>query len=338
MAMEGIDERRENRTLLVSLVVILAAVAALAVVGFWCVNVPAEVVQGQAEATVVKISGKLPGRVERFYVGEGDSVRAGDTLAHIHSSLVEAKLMQAQAMTTAAQAQNKKVDGGVRKQTIQSAHDVWQQAQASTEIARKTYDRMESLYRQGVVSAQKRDEAEAAYKAAQAGESAALSQYNLAKSGAQQEDKTSARAMVTAAQGGVKEVEAVLDDQFLIAPCDGIVDEVYPNVGELVAVGAPVMSVLRADDKWVTFNVREELLNELPMGREIKVMIPALGDTVVNVKVYYVRDMGDYAVWRATKATGEWDSRTFKIKARPEGDIPDLRPGMSIIYQPKTKR
>ena len=333
--METRKEKRENKMLLISLAVIILVVVILSVVGFVFINEPVEVVQGQVEATTVKISGKLPGRVEKFFVQEGDSVKIGDTLVHIHSSVVEAKLMQAQAMTTAAQAQNQKVDAGTRQQTIETARGIWQQAQAATEIARKTYNRMESLYAQGVVSAQKRDEALAAYKAAEAGESAALSQYNLAKSGAQKEDKRSAAAMVTVAKGGEKEVEAILQDQYLLAPCNGIVDEIYPQRGELVALGAPIMSVLQTDDKWITFNVREELLNDLPMGKEIDVMIPALGDTIVAARVYYVRDMGDYAVWRATKATGEWDSRTFKIKAHPVDTLPLLRPGMSVIYQPK---
>ena len=333
--METNEEKRENRMLLISLGVILVAVAVLAVVGFMFINKPVEYIQGQAEATAVKVSGKLPGRVVRFYVQEGDSVKSGDTLVHIHSSLVEAKLMQAQAMTTAAQAQNQKVDGGARSQTIETARSVWQQAQAATEIARKTYNRMESLYAQGVVSEQKRDEALAAYKAAEAGERAAQSQYNLAQSGAQKEDKTSAEAMVTVAQGGEKEVEALLEDQYLLAPCDGVIDEIYPHEGELVALGAPIMSVLRVDDKWITFNVREVMLSELPVGKEVEVMIPALNDTIVKAEVYYVRDMGDYAVWRATKATGGWDSRTFKLKMRPINALPHLRPGMTVIYQPK---
>ena len=329
------EEKRENRVLLISLGVILLVIAALAYVGFMRINPPEEIIQGQAEATTVKVSGKLPGRIVDFYVQEGDSVRVGDTLVHIHSSVAEAKLMQAQAMTTVAKAQNRKVDAGVRKQVIESAYSLLQQAKAATEIAKKTYDRMASLYAQGVVSAQKRDEAQAAYKAAQAAENAANSQYQLAQAGAQQEDKESAAAMVTAARGGEKEVQAVLQDQYLLASCNGIVDEIYPQKGELVALGAPIMSLLQTDDKWLTFNVREELLNDLPLGKEIEVMIPALGDTIVKAKVYYVRDMGDYAVWRATKVTGEWDSRTFKIKARPEVYLPNLCPGMSIIYQPK---
>lgn len=333
--METNQVRDESKILLISLCVIILVVVILAVVGFLLINKPKEVIQGQVEATAIKVSGKLPGRVEVFYVREGDSVKEGDTLVHIHSSVVEAKLQQAQAMTTAAKAQNRKVDAGARTQIIQSARDLWLQAQAAREIAQKTYNRMESLYAQGVVSAQKRDEAQAAYKAAQAAEDAAWNQYNLAQSGAQQEDKQSSAAMVTAAQGGEKEVEAILQDQYLLSPCNGIVDEIYPQQGELVALGAPIMSVLRGDDRWITFNVREELLRDLPLGKEIDVVIPALGDMTTKARVYYVRDMGDYAVWRATKTTGEWDSRTFKIKARPLEQLPNLRPGMSVIYYPK---
>lgn len=333
--METNQVRDESKILLISLCVIILVVVILAVVGFLLIDKPKEVIQGQVEATAIKVSGKLPGRVEVFYVREGDSVKEGDTLVHIHSSVVEAKLQQAQAMTTAAKAQNRKVDAGARTQIIQSARDLWLQAQAAREIAQKTYNRMESLYAQGVVSAQKRDEAQAAYKAAQAAEDAAWNQYNLAQSGAQQEDKQSSAAMVTAAQGGEKEVEAILQDQYLLSPCNGIVDEIYPQQGELVALGAPIMSVLRGDDRWITFNVREELLRDLPLGKEIDVVIPALGEMETKAQVYYVRDMGDYAVWRATKATGEWDSRTFKIKARSLEQLPNLRPGMSVIYYPK---
>ena len=271
--METKQVKRENNLLIISLAVIILIVVLLAIVGFMFINKPKEIVQGQVEATTIKISGKLPGRIETFFVKEGDSVKTGDTLVHIHSSVVEAKLMQAQAMTTVAQAQNRKVDTGTRKQTIQSAYDLWLQAQAAREIAQKTYNRMESLFSQGVVSAQKRDETQATYKAAQAAEDAAWNQYNLAQSGAQQEDKQSAAAMVTAARSGEKEVEAILQDQYLLAPCEGIVDEIYPQRGELVALGAPIMSVLQADDKWVTFNVREEMLNDLPLGKEIDLII-----------------------------------------------------------------
>ncbi|MBQ9073825.1 MAG: efflux RND transporter periplasmic adaptor subunit [Muribaculaceae bacterium] len=335
--MSNNSQKKEERSLIIVLCAILTGVAILAITGFFFLSAPEEVIEGQADATAIRISGKLPGRVVKFYFGEGDSVAAGDTLVHIHSSLVEAKLMQAEAMETAASAQNRKVDSGTRAQIIQSAYELWQQAIAAKTIAFKTYERMESLYAQEVISEQKRDEALAAYQATEAAEKAAHSQYLLAVEGAQSEDKTSAAALVEAARGSVKEVESILEDQYLIAPCDGEIDEIYPNIGEHVALGAPIMSVLKKQDTWVTFNVRETLLNNLAIGDEIEIMIPALNNMTTKAKVFYIKDMGNYAVWRATKATGQWDSRTFQVKARPEENIKNLRPGMTIIYKQPEK-
>ena len=330
--MQSNEEKKENRKLIVALGGVVFVVAALAIIGFLFINKPDEILQGQAEATSVRVSGKLPGRVVEFYVHEGDMVHKGDTLVHIHSSLAEAKLQQARAMETAAQAVDKKVDAGTRSQIVQSAYQVWQQAQAAVGIRKKTYDRMQNLFSVGVVSEQNRDEAKAAYDAAVAGAAAAKSQYELAKQGPQSEDKTQAAAMVTVAKGGVAEVESVLEDQYLTAPCDGQVDVIFPNVGELVALGAPIMNVLRIDDKWVTFNVREDKLKDFTMGKELTVDIPAL-DKEAKVKIYYVRDLGSYATWHATKTTGDWDSKTFEIKARPLEDLPDLRPGMTVLIR-----
>ena len=307
--------------------------ALLAIAGVLFLNKPDEIIEGQADATAVRISGKLPGRVVDLYVEEGDMVKAGDTLVHIHSSLADAKLVQAMGMETAAKAMNRKVDAGTRSQIIQSAYDLWQQARSAESITKKTYDRMQTLYSEGVMSEQKRDEAKAAYDAAVAASSAAKSQYELAKQGAQSEDKESAAAMVDVAKGGVGEVQALLEDQYLTAPCDGQIDVVYPHVGELVSLGAPIMSLLRIQDKWITFNVREEYLQDMTLGKEIEVMIPALGRKETKAKIYYIRDLGSYATWHATKTTGDWDSKTFEVKARPTEQLPDLRPGMTVIYK-----
>lgn len=127
----------------------------------------------------------------------------------------------------------------------------------------------------------------------------------------------------------------MLEDQYLTAPCDGQIDQIYPQPGELVSLGAPIMSLLKIDDKWVTFNVREELLSQMKLGDSITVEIPALDRMSAKARIYYVRDMGSYATWRATKATGDWDSRTFEVKARTTDQIPDLRPGMTVLYRKK---
>ena len=309
-----------------------AACFVLAIIGFVFLDKPADIIEGQADATSIRISGKLPGRVADIYVSEGDMVKAGDTLVHIHSSLAEAQLMRAEGMETVARTQDRKVDAGTRVQIINAAADLVTQAEAAVTITKKTYDRLQNLFNEGVVSEQKRDEAKAAYDAAVAGRDAARSQLELAKAGAQKEDKESAAAMVNVAKGGVAEVQSLLEDQYLVAPCDGQIDQIYPEVSELVMLGAPIMNLLKTDDKWVTFNVREDLLNDMPLGGEIEVMIPALDKKKVKAKIYYSRDLGSYATWQATKSTGQWDSKTFEIKARTLEAIPELRPGMTVVY------
>jgi HlyD family secretion protein len=206
---------------------------------------------------------------------------------------------------------------------------VWQQAIAAANIAKKTYDRMENLYSQGVISEQKRDEAKAAFEASTAAEGAAKSQYDLAVAGAQKEDKAAAAAMVKVAKGNVNEVNALLEDQYLVAPCDGEVVVIYPNESELVGTGTPLMT-LQTDDRWAVFNVRETYLKDLRNGSVVKVRIPAL-DMETEMEVYYIKDMGTYANWQATKATGDFDARTFEVKARPKKKIENLRPGMSAV-------
>ena len=330
--MENLREKKE-RSLVVGLIALIVIIVVLALIGLFLLKPEPQIIQGQAEATQVRVSGKLPGRVVEFMVEEGQHVLAGDTLVHIHSSLVEAKLSQAEAMETVAKAQNKKVDSGTRVELLNSAYDMWQQAQAGLTIAKKTYERMQSLYKKGVVSEQKRDEAEAAYKAMVATESAAKSQYEMAKAGAQAEDKAAAAAMVAAAQGSVAEVESILSDSYLTAPTDGEISDIFPNLGELVSLGAPIMNVLKLDDMWVSFNVREDLLENLTMGAEVQAIIPALENKEVTLKVFYIRDMGSYAVWRATKVTGQYDAKTFQVKARPVEPVDNLRPGMSVLLK-----
>ena len=326
------EEARASKTLLITMFVVVVVVAAVAIIGFLCLNRPADIIEGQVEGTTVRVSGKLPGRVVDLYVEAGDTVHAGDTLVHIHSSFVDAQMTSARAMEDVARLQDKKVDAGTRSQIINAAASLVNQADAAVTITKKTYDRMESLFKQGVISEQKRDEAKAAYDAAVAGRNAARSQYELAKSGAQKEDKESAGAMVTAAGGQVAQVEALLEDSYLVAPCDGTIDQVFPEVGELVSLGAPIMNILKKE-RHVIFNVREEMLPDFEVGKELTVMLPAMKGKEIKLKVYYVRDMGSYATWRATKSTGSYDSRTFEIKARPADDAAaaGLRPGMSAI-------
>lgn len=328
---DSLEVSKKDRALMLTLVVIILVIAAMAVAGFLFLKQEPDTIQGQGDATEVRVSGKLPGRVTEIFVEEGQYVHEGDTLVHIHSSLADAKMMQAQAMESAANATNRKVDAGTRSQIIASAKDLWTQAQAASGITEKTYRRLDNLFKEGVVSEQKRDEAKAAFDAAKAAEAAAKSQYELALSGPQPEDRQASSAMVNVAKGGVKEVDALLEDSYLLAPCNGEVTVIFPNVSELVATGAPIMSIQK-DDHWSVFNVRETSLKDITLGSDLECYIPAL-DVTTDMKVFYIKDLGTYANWQATKSTGDFDARTFQIKARPAKPIENFRPGMSVILK-----
>ena len=283
------------------------------------------------EATQVRISGKVPGRIEAYRFSEGDKVKMGDTLVFLDTPEVLAKLQQAEAVRRAAEAQNAKAIKGARAQEIAGAYEMWQKAKAGLDIAQKSYTRVQNLFDKGVMSAQKRDEAEASYKAMAATEKAAKSQYDMAVDGARVEDKAAAAALVGQAAGAVAEVESYLKEAVLVSPIDGEVSERFPEVGELVGTGAPIMNITDLNDMWVTFSIREDHLKNIKIGTELDAFIPALDNRPVKLKVYYMKDMGTYAAWKATKTNGQFDSKTFEVRARPMEKVADLRPGMSVI-------
>lgn len=320
---------------LIGVGVLIAVVVVLAVVGLIVLRPEPEVLMGEAEASEYRVSGKVPGRVEEFYVHEGDQVKAGDTLVFINSPEVSAKLEQAQAARSAASAQAGKAKKGARQQQITAAYQMWQKAQVGVDITKKSLDRVQSLYDKKVVSAQKRDEVEAQYKAAVATANAAKSQYDMALEGAQQEDKEAAFALVAQANGAIAEVQSYMGERYLTAPCDGEVVEIYPKRTELIGTGSPVMSIVDMSDMWFTFSVREDLLGNLKVGKVVEVTIPALGDGTYQARVTYLRAMASYATWRATKNNGQYDMKSFDVRMVPVEEIPGLRPGMTAIIKSK---
>ena len=320
--------------MMLAFIATLIVVLLVALAGFFLLTPPDEVIMGQAEATTVRISGKVPGRIESYRFQEGDKVKAGDTLVFLNTPEVKAKLMQAEALKAAAEAQHAKALKGAREQEITGAYELWQKAKAGLEIAEKSYNRVRNLYEKGVMSAQKKDEAEANYNAMVATEKAARSQYEMAKEGARKEDKAAAAALVNQASGAVAEVESYVEEEALTSPIDGEIIERFPEVGELVGTGAPILNIADMNDMWVTFSIREDLLAQIRIGNEIHAFVPALGNQDIVLKVYYIKDMGTYAAWKATKSTGQYDAKTFEVRARPLQPIEGLRPGMSVIWKP----
>ena len=310
--------KSQNSNMLLAFLTLLGVIAIVAVVGFFMLRKGPEIIQGQAEVTEYRVSSKVPGRILEFRVKEGQQINAGDTLAILEAPDVVAKMEQARAAEAAAQAQNEKAIKGARQEQIQAAYEMWQKAQAGVTIAEKSYKRVKNLYEQGVMPAI-------------ATEKAAKAQYTMAKNGAEREDKMAAEALVNRAKGAVAEVESYIKETYLIAPASGEVSEIFPKVGELVGTGAPIMNIAELNDMWVTFNVREDLLKNLTMGTEFEAVVPALDNKAIKLKVYYLKDLGTYAAWKATKTTGQFDLKTFEVKASPLEKIENLRPGMSVI-------
>jgi HlyD family secretion protein len=284
------------------------------------------------EVSEYRVSSKVPGRILEIRVKEGDFVKVGDTLAILDAPEVRAKMEQARSAENAASAQEEMARNGARQEQIQGAFQLMQQAKAGLEIAEKSYERIQRLFDEGVMSAQKRDEVYANYKAMEAQYKAAESQYEMARNGARYEDKKAAAALVGRAKGAVNEVNSYINETVQIAQMEGEVTDVYPKVGELVGTGSPIMTIAVMSDLWGTFNVREDQLNGMEIGKTFSAFVPAFNKNV-EMKVYYMKDQGSYAVWKATKANGQYDLKTFEVKARPTEKFEGLRPGMTLIIK-----
>lgn len=326
------SEKSQHTNVLLAILCFVVVVIAVAVIGFFALGNEPEYIQGQMDVTEYRVSSKVPGRIVKICKHEGDYVHVGDTLAILDAPEVRAKSQQASAVVQAASAMSEMARNGARQEQVQGAYQLWQQARAALEIHEKSYQRVQRLFDQGVLSEQKRDEAYAQYTAAQAQAKAAESQYNMAVNGARREEKAAAEAKVQQARGAVAEVSSYIGETVQIAQMEGEVTDVYPQVGELVGTGSPIMSVAIMQDMWGSFNVREDQLRGMTVGSEIEAYVPAF-DKTMKMRVYYMKDLGSYAVWKATKANGRYDLKTFEVKARPTEVLEGLRPGMSVVIK-----
>ena len=298
----------------------------------WLITRPLPLeVQGEIEATQFRVASKIPGRIDTIAVKRGQQVAKGDFLFSISSPEIDAKLLQVTAQRNAAQAQSLKAQNGAQAEDISAAYNLYVKAEAAARLYEKTFTRVENLYKDGVVSEQKRDEAETQSKAGRETANAAKSQWEKAVKGARFEDKRSAQELVNQAEGGIKEVESYLAETQVKAQASGEVANIISERGELVPTGYPVITLVDLKDSWATFYIREDLMADVRMGSEIKAKIPALGNKEVSLKVNYISPLADFATWTSTKSAGGFDMKSFEIHAVPAFPIEGLRPGMSVL-------
>lgn len=317
----------------ISLIVVLVLLISIIIfIGYRWGRSDKVVMQGFVESKTLRLASKIAGRIDKVFVEEGDSVSRGDTLYVISTPELDAKLAQVEAVLSAAKAIDSKANAGTRKPLVRSANDMWQKAKVGVRLANQTFERVQRLYKEGVVSAQKRDEAIAALEAARATERAAKSQYLLAVEGASRQDKEAAAAQVRQAQSVVEEVERYLADRVVYAPTDGVVESVVAAEGEIVGSGYPVVTITENNTAKAIFNIPETYLPQIVRGEHFVADVPALGRKV-GFEVAYIAVEADYATQSATSARGDFDIRTFEVKMKPLGDDVPLRGGMSVVVE-----
>jgi len=320
----------KSKNIIIGIAILLLLV--LVIVSGWIMsNPPDTILQGEAEAKQIKVASKIPGRIEHILVKEGMQVEKGDTLIEIATPELDAKKFQAESARHAAQSQSLKAQNGARQEQIEGAFRMWKKSQVGVDVMEKTYKRVKNLFDEGVIPAQKLDEVAAQYNAALETEKAAKSQYDMAQNGARYEDKMGAEALVDQASGVIQELDSYLSEAFVKAPARGEVASIISQEGELVNTGFPIVSLVDLSDIWLTFNIREDLLSKFRMGKEMTVSIPALGNEEVKVKVTFINPLGDFATWKATKTSGDFDMKTFEVKATPVDTVEGLRPGMTAL-------
>ncbi len=313
---------------LISIVII----AILVLTGVWFLTKPKTIVlQGRIEAREIYLSAKIPTRINSFEVKEGASVKKGQLLATLESPEILAKEQQALALIEAANAQKNKATNGTRIEEIKGAKSVYEKAIAAANVMKKTFSRMENLFKDGVISEQQRDEVFAKKEAAIKDQEAAFSVYQMALKGARNEDIEAATALVKQADGALTELESYKNERNIIAPIDAEVLNFLPEEGELIGAGYPVVHLVDLANSYAILNIKETSLSNFKKEGVFEASIPALNNKKVKFKIYYVAALGDYATWNATKATGDFDVRTFEIKASPISEEVGLRPGMSIL-------
>lgn len=326
------SRKSQHNNILLAVLGFSAVVIIVGIIGFLTIEREDDTIQGEVEVAEYRVSSKLPGRILELRVKEGDYVHAGDTLAILEVPEVESQKKMLEATNQATKALQDLTDAGARKEQIQAAYQLYQQALSAAEISKKTYTRMQNLYDEGVISGQKRDEAFAAFKATEAQVQAAKSQYDMAKNGAREQEKRVAANNTLAAKNAVEVVDNLLKETVQVAQVEGEVSDIYPKVGELVGLGSPIMNISIMSDLWGTFNVREDYLAGMNKGDVFTAFVPAFNKEI-KMKVYYLKDEGSYATWKATKDNGDYDRKTFEVKARPITKLEGLRPGMSLVVK-----
>ena len=324
---------KKSALLKLGIVIILILLLALIAFGLWKSYQPKQVeLQGRVEAETIHISTKVPSRIEEIYVQDGEKVQAGQELVRLTSPEVAAKKQQALAALQSALALQSAAERGSQQENIDSLYANWQSLKAQQQLAQTTYQRGQNLFKEGVISRQRRDEMQAAAISAAQMTEAAYQQYARAKRGSTPQQQSSADAQVKIAQAALDEANALEAETQLVAPSAGTISKTYGKVSELVAMGVPVVSLIQDDSLWISLNVREDQYAQVYKAKSLEGFIPALNRSA-QFTIDHIEAEGEFATIKTTRQTGGYDIRSFKVQLQPTQAIPDLKVGMSVLFK-----
>jgi HlyD family secretion protein len=316
--------------------VVVAAVAALSI--WYLVRPQPLLVQGEVDATRFDIAARVDGRVAEIPVVRGQDVAVGAVLVRIDNPETIAKNEQALAAKVVAEAQLANVNAGTRAEMIAARKAELERAEASVVLGRKTFDRVSQLAEHGNAPVARLDQATDSLHESQRAVDQARSAYEQAVNGYTKEEHEIAVANVGKALADIKAVQSIIDQMTVYGPVASQVYQRNIEPGEYVSPGVPLVTLIDLSDLWIHFDLREDLVKTLKVGDRFDVRIPALSDRRVTVEVKLIATKGEYASWRATRATGDFDLRTFSIRAYPVEKVPELRPGMSAYLDWRTRQ
>jgi HlyD family secretion protein len=335
---DGGEKNTRSVTRVPSIIVGIVAAVVVGLSIFYLLRPEPLLVQGEADATRLDIAARVDGRVKEIPVERGQNVPAGAVLVRIDNPETVAKDEQMKAAKVVAEAQLANVLVGTRAETIAAKKAVLERAQAALVLAQKTFDRTQTLTQQGNAPQARLDQVTDTLHEAERGVDQAKSAYDQAVNGYTKEERAIAKADVEKADADIQSVQSIIDQLVVYAPLASQVYQRNVEPGEYVSPGVPLITLIDLGDVWIHFDLREDLVKGLKVGDRFDVHIPALDDRLVTVEVKLIATKGEYASWRATRASGDFDLRTFSIRAYPVQPVPELRPGMSAYLDWRTRK
>jgi HlyD family secretion protein len=320
---------------LLSARILAAAVVVLAIVAFgvwyeWFGHSDdSAVVAGVVRTTEIRIAPEVSGRLARVLVQPGQSVQRGEPLALLGNPELWAAVAEAHAQVDKAMSDRDRVYAGVRQEEVATLQREILKAQAVLVFARQDVDRKSALAARSDVPLQQLDEARAEAAHAEADMAVAEARYAEAQLGPTAEERALADAQVKAAEAARDVVEARAAKTLLRAPAAGVVGLIVPEIGEAVVPGEPVLTLLPDGGRWFGFDLREDALGQLAIGSRVLVDVPG-ASAPLSGTLTEMRDWGEFATWRAARASGDHDLNTFYLRLDPVAPTTTLAAGQTV--------